>query len=376
MALSLASLTNNQMSGLTGRKIRYPYNEAVLSEIAAFREAAATNMANAYREKALTQDKAQAEATLALQKETAATQASQAQKASAIQAGGIGVSLANMTKDAWYPKVKEIIAGKNAATSAATEADKVTAHGQEYADPEDVNKDVSVGKEEANASGGEGGGNAGGTGEDAGVTQKNALQDVPEDPGLSNASLQSDSARRKSALDAMDEINGGGEGGGGNAGGTGEDAGATQKNALQDVPEDQGRSNIPIEEEEEELLNSSLTGEEDAALDATLSGGEDAALDAAGEASLEDLTTGAMSGDIAASSSLSSLSSVFSIPALAADITSYLTGNPTKSVFGAEGPFRSAYMNTDVITKPIQNTINQIGETASSLWDSITSGGK
>jgi hypothetical protein len=96
---SLSIAANNQISGLTGRRVRIPYDQMLVSEIPAEESLASAATALNINQK-------QFEQTQALDKQIADAQNAQATKSSVIQAGNTALTLGSLTKDSWLPAVK------------------------------------------------------------------------------------------------------------------------------------------------------------------------------------------------------------------------------------------------------------------------------
>jgi hypothetical protein len=106
--VSLASIANTQLPGLTRRRVNIPYNQMLVSKIPAARDVEQTRLTDLYRREALNQDQTQFEKDQALKQQIANTQNDQAGKASVIQGVNTALTLGSATKDVWYPAVKSV----------------------------------------------------------------------------------------------------------------------------------------------------------------------------------------------------------------------------------------------------------------------------
>lgn len=117
---SLSTAADTQLSGLTGRKSKVNRNLAIVSQIPAMREIAASNSARKKQEK-------QDQQARTLSEEQAGIAKSQANKSAAVQGATTLGQAAYLTKDAWLPAAKGALGiGESVAnpalSAAATEA--------------------------------------------------------------------------------------------------------------------------------------------------------------------------------------------------------------------------------------------------------------
>jgi len=120
--VSLASIANTQLPGLTRRRVNIPYNQMLISKIPAARDVEQTRLTDLYRREALNQDQTQFEKDQALKQQIADTQNDQAGTASVIQGANTALTLGATTKDMWLPAVKGALGIKTAAEIAAEKA--------------------------------------------------------------------------------------------------------------------------------------------------------------------------------------------------------------------------------------------------------------
>jgi len=112
LTFNLSDLSNQQLSAITGRKIKTPYTTALASMAPYARAEARQNIEDSYKQNVLNQDQTQFDLEMAQTRQIAEEQKKKAKTASYIQGAQTLGTLAYMTKDAWWPNLVKPAAAK------------------------------------------------------------------------------------------------------------------------------------------------------------------------------------------------------------------------------------------------------------------------